>query len=67
MNRRDFLKNLFATVIVSQVNIENLINTTLEKTALLQDDEFIMYITLCFNMHVNNPSHCGIITGITGE
>jgi len=67
MNRRAFLKNLFATVIGAQVDIESLINTTLEKTSLLQDDEFIMYITFCFNMYVNAPSHCGIITSISGE
>jgi hypothetical protein len=64
MDRRAFIKGLLATGLLAAVDPEPLIENLLQDTKHFSDDDFIFYINASFNLHVSNPSSCGIITGI---
>jgi hypothetical protein len=61
MNRREFIKSLFATTAaLATTDIDKL----LEETKFLPDKEFVVYVTSYMSMMVSMPSQCAIITDI---
>jgi hypothetical protein len=64
MNRRQFLKTLLAGVVGSTLDIESTVDRLLQQTASLSDTDFIVFITFQFNLLVDNPRACVIITNI---
>lgn len=64
MNRRDFLKRLgIGVAAVSLSPMLDLAEITIPPEPV--QEEFVAYITMTFNMYVQNPRQLGIITGIT--
>ena len=63
LNRRAFLKSLFAGVVGSAL-IDTNVDGLLQKTNHLSDVDFIAYMTVTMNLWVHNPAHSAIITNI---
>ncbi len=64
MNRRAFLKFLFAAGVATAVDIDKAIEQTLIDTVNMSDAEFVAYINVSINLYVTNPAACAIITDI---
>lgn len=65
LNRRDFLKSLFAIGALTTLKpVDEVIEEILNETESLYDNEFITYIHFTMNLYVHNPSKSAIITGI---
>ena len=64
MNRRVFLKSLFAAGIATAVDIDKAIEQTLIDCVKMDDNQFVAYIMHSMELYVNNPRACGYITNI---
>lgn len=64
MDRRTFLKSLFAAGSLVSLDIEKGMEQLLIETSKMSDDAFITYITYLMEFHIDNPRQCGIITNI---
>lgn len=67
MNRRDFIKSLFATAALTQLQLDNLTEELITVTNDLNDEAFEDYvtsITFIYNMEVHNPAKCVRIINI---
>ena len=65
MNRREFLKGLFATGALIAANPEIVIDQFLTEAIKLSDAEFVTYVRWTMNMWVQNPAYCIKLDDIT--
>ena len=66
MNRRDFLKRLGLGAAVVSLSPMLDLAEILPAPEPIQE-EFVYYMTMAFNMYVQNPRMLGYITGITAD
>lgn len=65
MNRREFIKLALIGAVSTALPISAFqIDEILHETRNLTDDEFVTYLRFYYQLWVNNPSRCAIITGI---
>lgn len=65
MNRRNFLKSLFAVGALTAVDVNAAIEQALTETVNMSDVDFVAYINVSMRFYVDNPRSLGIITGIS--
>lgn len=69
MDRRSFIKSLFAGVIAA-ANLDDVVESIVTRTESMPDEEFTEYVTYYIhymNIWVANPRQLGYITGITDD
>jgi len=64
MDRRAFLKTLFAARVATAIDIPAAIEQILVECEPMSDYEFVQYMTYQINMYIANPAKCMVITGI---
>jgi hypothetical protein len=64
MNRREFLKGLFATGALVAANPTIAIEQFLTETSKMSDVDFVTYLKYTMQLFVMNPAQCAIITNI---
>lgn len=65
MNRRSFLKSIVALAASHSLGGFELLAS--KPTVLFQDRYYVDYIVMTFNIYVDNPAKCGVITNIGEE
>lgn len=65
MDRRAFIKSLFAIGTVISIDTDLAISELLEKTKTLDDADFVYYATWYMNLFFDNPAQNAIITDIS--
>jgi len=67
MNRRDFLKSLFAAGVATAINVDKAIEQCLIETVNMSDVDFVAYVSYLVSFHISNPGQTMIITDIGEE
>lgn len=70
MNRREFIKSALIALLplsLSDSTKEKEVETILEETAHLSDNEFVTYIMIQTRLYIDNPRSCAVIHNIGWE